>query len=673
MRLLSVAPLFALVYAGCSTGGSGDSKDKPNTLVSYPDADGDTITDMDEGYVDPAGNTGTTSTDSDGDGTPDYQDTDSDDDGIPDAQEAGDDDPLTLPWDTDLDGVADYRDTDSDGNCIPDADEGLKDYDGDGVKDFHDLDDDGDGILDSIEIGDACALLDSDGDGTADYHDDDSDNDGVGDVYEAGTSAWDSNPVDTDGDGIDDYLDSDSDGDGYPDSAEGGTAGAGDTPRDSDGDGVYDFEDTDSDGDGLTDAYEASVGLDAYDPDTDSDGFTDGAETTAGTDPRDPSSVIDGVYVTVAERTSVEQDFTFTLNVEMGDIVFLLDTTGSMSGLANGMASAFSGIVSSLSGTLPLANYGFATYDDYPYGSFGSSWTSDKPFELRQQLTDDVGSMQAQLGAVTIHGGGDTPEASMEALHQAMSGQGYDLNCSSHYDSSSDVKPFIASASDPFNGTGGQWYDSSVSNTGDGGGFGFRDYALPVVIYATDAPLRDADSANGYYNGGPNGCPQDAGSSDVVADAAALGAYLVGIAVNGSAPTNQMNDLADKTNSYADTDGDGKADDRLVFSWTSGSSSKLQSTVVGAVEDLVNSVQFSTVSLAVADDTYGFVTGVDPSSYDVSGSASGQELTFTLNFRGAVAATSNDQIFKLTLNVVGDGSVLLDALDIYVVVPGNGS
>ena len=39
------------------------------------------------------------------------------------------------------------------------------------------------------------------------------------------------------------------------------------------------------------------------------------------------------------------------------------------------------------------------------------------------------------------------------------------------------------------------------------------------------------------------------------------GAYLLGISVGGSDPVSQMNSLADATSSYADTDGDGRADD----------------------------------------------------------------------------------------------------------------
>lgn len=671
MRFFLFPSVFLLAAVGCDSGGS-NTKDGPNQITSYPDEDGDTITDMDEGYVDPANEDGLTSTDTDGDGTPDYQDKDSDEDGIPDQLEAGDKDATTLPWDSDVDGIGDFRDTDADGNCILDADEGTDDYDGDSIGDWHDVDDDGDNLLDAIEMGGACELLDSDGDGTADYRDDDSDGDSVGDKYESGTSEWETTPADTDGDGTPDYLDQDSDGDGYSDRDESGGVGPAKAPRDTDGDGTYDFADLDSDGDGLTDQAEGSTGLDPYDADTDGDGFTDGAEDTAGTDPKDPGSVIDGVYVTVPERTTLEQDFDFTLNVQLGDVVFLLDTTGSMTSLAQGMANQFSSIVTSLATTLPDANYGFATYDDYADNVHGSSSSGDRPFILHSQLTDDVSSVQSQLGAVAIHYGVDEPESTMEALYQALTGNGYDQNCNGSFDSSTDVRPFISSAGDAFHGAGGQTYDSGVSGTGTGGGFGFRDYALPVVIYATDAHLRDSESSNPSYSAGPHGCAQDAGKSDVVNATLTQGAYLIGIAVNGSAPTSQMNELATATSSYADTDGDGAADDKLVFSW-SGSSSTLKTTIVNAVDDLVASVQFSTVTLEVANDEYGFVTSVDPESFDVSGSATGQELTFTLNFRGAVAATDNDQVFQLTLNVVGDGTVLLDTLDIFVVVPGDDS
>lgn len=661
---LGTSILLVLALSGCGGSGGSGKSDGDNDLQSWADADGDTILDFHEGYVDPV-ESEEPSRDTDGDGTPDYLDTESDGDGIDDAIEAGDADVLTLPFDSDADGVEDVLDDDSDGNCILDRDEGLDDLDGDAIHDFADLDDDGDGIGDVFEIG-ACEMPDHDGDGTADYRDTDADGDGVGDLYEGGTSAWDPNPRDVDGDGTPDYLDDDSDGDGYSDTQEGGVSGPDQEPTDTDGDGVYDFADLDSDGDGLTDAEETGH-TDPYSADTDGDGYTDGAETEAGTDPTDAGSVIDGLYVTVEERTSVEKEFEFELSVQMGDVAFLLDTTCSMTSTLNGVANEFSQIVSQLASVLPDAEYGVATFDDFYYGSYG--YSGDKPFTLNQQITSDTGRIQTVLSSLRVHNGGDGPESSMHALWEALSGTGYDQNCNGRYDSSTDVLPFMASSSDPFGGSGGQAYSSTYAGGGTVGGMGFRDYALPVIVYATDNYMRDPDSSNRNYNGTPGGCPTDGGSSDVVRAASDIGAYLIGIGV-GSTPISQMNTLADSTNSYADTDGDGHADDRLVFTW-SGSSSTLRSTIVNAISDLVGSIQFSEVSLEVANDEHGFVTDIEPESYPLSSGAEGQVVDFMLTFRGAVAAQEEDQVFLITLNVVGDGTILLDTLDVYVVVPGN--
>jgi hypothetical protein len=120
----------------------------------------------------------------------------------------------------------------------------------------------------------------------------------------------------------------------------------------------------------------------------------------------------------------------------------------------------------------------------------------------------------------------------------------------------------------------------------------------------------------------------------------------------------------------ADTDGDGVADDLLVFTWT-GSSAAFRDTVTNAIEDLINSIRFSKVALEVEGDEWGFVTHIEPVFYDnIEPSAGVDVLDFTLHFRGVVAATTEDQLYSLTLNVIGDDNILLDTLDIIVVVPG---
>ena len=640
--------------------GGGDTGGRPES--SYTDTDGDGIADEDEAGVD-----------TDGDGIPDDEDLDSDNDGIPDSVEAGDEWLGSAPIDTDGDGIPDFRDIDSDEDGIPDwvesgpDGEHPRDLDGDGIPDYIDIDSDGDGISDEIEWGDDPASpVDTDGDGRPDYADTDSDGDGIEDVWESGTWEPGEEPVDTDGDGVPDYLDDDSDGDGFTDAEEGDVHPGTGEPRDTDGDGTYDFEDTDSDGDGLLDADETALGTDPYDDDTDGDGAPDGLEIAGGTSPTDAGESPTDYIILPTHAPSEEFIFTFTLDVSLVDIAFLLDTTCSMSSTASAVASEYSTIVSELATAIPDAQYGAATFDDYAYGSFGYTSSGDKPFILRKQITDNTAAVQATFSGVSIHYGGDGPESGMEAVYQAASGAGYDQNCSRTYDGGTDVPPFIADPLDAFGGST-EAYDPTVTGGGTIGGFGFRDYALPVIFYATDNYMRDPEA--GY--GTPGGCPSDAGYSDVVAAVTDIGARLIGLGARTSTPVAQMNTLADATHSLADTDGDGVADDRLVFTWT-GSSSSFRSTVVNAIQDLVESVEFSTVELVIDGDTFGFVQDVTPASYTGVSVGSGASVTldFTIELQALVPAAPDDRIYEIDLYAIGDGAVALSHVHLLILVPG---
>jgi len=657
--LTSALPVIFLSLVGC--GSDSTEKEPSNSNPDlYDDADGDTIIDLHDG-----------SEDLDGDGVPNLRDLDSDGDSIGDLIEAGDSDPYTMPTDSDGDGLADFIDENSDNNCVLDRDEfnehdGMAgDLDEDGTPDFADFDNDGDGISDDIEIGASCALVDHDSDGIPDYMDIDSDNDGIGDVFEAGTNDFQDEPVDTDEDGIPDYLDMDSDGDGLLDADESGVTSPTDTPNDTDGDGDYDFADTDSDGDNLSDWDEVHVyGTDPYDEDTDGDGFSDGGEVVAGVDPLDPTDGIDGVYVVVPERMGIEENFEFETRIQRGDVVFVLDTTGSMSTSLTAMKDEFGTMATDLSFTIPDTEFGVASFDDYVYGFMGGG--SDRPFRLHTQVTDNMARIQSELAGLFASGGADGPESSMEALYQSLTGKGYDQNCNGLYESATDVQPFIAQEADLFGGLGGQGYDETSSSGGTLGGMGFRDHSLPIIIYTTDNYMRDPDA--GYDT--PGGCAVDADGPMVAEAALDRNAYLIGIGARNSTPIPQMEALAASTGSYADIDGDGMADDPLVFHWT-GSSESFRETITQAVDDLVNSLEFDKVELKVEGDDWGFISNIEPAFYDnIGGEAGVSALDFTLHFRGVVPATTEDQLYKLTLNVVGDEEILLSSQDIIILVPG---
>jgi hypothetical protein len=679
MRRSLIIALSLTAFVACTDKGDDEAGDSEAVEDTAPppnnDADGDTILDLHEGEDD-----------ADGDGTPNYLDEDSDGDGLLDKNEAGDDSTGTMPFDTDLDGTPDYLDLDSDANGVPDSVEAGSnakkgvDTDGDGTSDYRDFDNDGDNITDLWEAGPDGLPIDTDLDGTDDYLDDDSDNDLLCDVWEGGTTAFSEEPIDTDEDGVYDFRDSDSDGDGFTDTQEASAPGCGE-PNDTDGDGTYDSQDLDADGDGLTDADEVNrYGTDPYDSDSDGDGQTDGAEIAASTDPLDADSVIVGVYVEVPERTTKETVFDFEPKIQYGDIGFLIDTTCSMSSTIQTTADRFGEIVTELDDTFENMAFGLATFDDYNYGSMGSS--ADKPFILLQQMTDSQSNMQTQLNSIPQHSGADGQESDMEALYQGATGAGYDQDCDGAYDAGDDIPPFIADSSDPFGGSATGTYDASVSGTGTHGGFGFRDYALPVMIYATDIYMRDPNYSLGAVMGltaTPGGCPQDAGSDLVVTSLEDLGGYIIGVDVGSYGttspygPYDQMIDLAQRTNSYADLDGDGEVDDELVFVVPQGGSSfaeEFKNNVVTAVEQLVASVQFTKIHLEIEGDTYGMIESIDPEYYEDIDYEGIESLSFTLNFVGTQPATTEDQFFVMTLNVIGDDTLLLDTLDIVVVVPG---
>ena len=372
----------------------------------------------------------------------------------------------------------------------------------------------------------------------------------------------------------------------------------------------------------------------------------------------------DGYCVSVVEGDELPLELTFDVQYKVADVAFLIDTTCSMSSLANAMASEFASIAGDLSGTIPDITFGAATYDDYAYSDFGS--TPDLPFILRQQQTSDVSLAQAALSSIPIHGGGDTPESSMEALYQGATGNGYDQDCDGNLDTNTDVPPFLSWGGDAFNGTEAGVYNSEIEGTGELGGFGFREDVLPIFIIATDAELRDDDDTR-YRT--PGGCAQDAGMSGTLAALGALSAKVIGVGVNfgeSSYAWSQMTALAAGTGSEGDMDGDGTTEP-AVITW-SGSSSDFREAIVDAVEGLVQEGHFDEVRLIVADDPYSLVKEIDPEAYyDVD---SGTEVNFTVTFYGTIAAEETDQTYPVTFQLVADGDIILDTLTVYVLVPG---
>ena len=338
------------------------------------------------------------------------------------------------------------------------------------------------------------------------------------------------------------------------------------------------------------------------------------------------------------------------------DLAYLLDTTCSTYGVPDAFIESFPDVSDALatSSTATTTTAGLATFDDYAYGSLGSAFSGDRPFVLRAQQSDDLTVVQDALETTPIHGGGDGPEAVIEGLYQALTGVGYDQNCNATYDSSTDVKPFVADAADPFGGVAGQFYDSTDQSTGDVGGMGFRaDATVRVLVYGTDYYLRDPSA--GYPS--PGGCPGDAGAEDVAAAALASDVYLVGIALGTTLPVKQMLALADATASVADLDGDGAADDPLVYHWD-GTAAELGATILDAVEAIRAETGlrdvYASVTLEVRDDPLGIVTNISPQSYTDVAWDDVDSLSFNVAYYTGAYGTK-PVVGSVDFALVGDG------------------
>lgn len=340
---------------------------------------------------------------------------------------------------------------------------------------------------------------------------------------------------------------------------------------------------------------------------------------------------------------------TFTVEHEVVDIAFILDTTTSMGSMANAMGAEFRAIAQELSDELDDVTFGAAMHRDYapPIGVIG-----DLPFILLAQQTTDLDRVQTALRSIPLAGGGyDMPEASYEGLYQATTGKGYDQLCDGVYDASEDVLPYKRATDDAFGGQESGVHSSAVEGTGELGGMGFREGVLPIIILATDAAQKDADI------GGPNipgGCPKDAGASDVRAGLDALGARLIGVGVGWSTTSTayvQLDTLADR-----------------MVTWGGGGSVK--ETIVTAVQDLISDITFDTVWLEVASDEHNQVDAIEPSQWeDVP---TGSEVAFTLTVNSALVEEPRDDTYPVTVEVYGqieDQQWLLDTHTFHVVEP----
>ncbi|MCS6797280.1 MAG: hypothetical protein NZ898_01905 [Myxococcota bacterium] len=536
----------------------------------------------------------------------------------------------------------------------------------------------------------------------------DTDRDGVADELET--------MADTDGDGTPNHLDDDSDGDGIPDAMEAGPRPC--TIADGDGDGVIDSHDSDSDNDGLTDREELDHGTDPHAIDTDGDGVTDLGEVHGtGTDPTDPSSTIpetDFFVVLPYNGPRENRTLRFGTNIQVADVFFLMDTTGSMySEVGNVQRGMETVIIPGVQDLIPNVQFGAGGFDDFPVGAHGGG--TDLPYYHLIDIVpfeQDMGAMTARFSpssdvmtfqsggpngvrdiidavrAYPRHSGGNGCESGVEALYMTATGSG---------------------TSWPAGGWGGmagsipaKTCPSIPDEPGPRRGYPcFRPGALPIIVYVSDAP---------FHEPLPPGWPLDEleGASctytdvpgarlyvDALEALRAIGARVVSLSTDyipsnpGYPATAQMCNLARDTGSV-------RADGSPLCFELGPEGTRITSEVVNAIAELVGGtpqdVSTRTENVPGNPDDFdatrfiksivpveGYRDGIPGTGYtrkDMTtfyGVIPGTLVDFAIDFWNDVrppAATA--QIFRARIIVVGNGVADLDSRNVYIIVPPEG-
>jgi len=505
----------------------------------------------------------------------------------------------------------------------------------------------------------------------------DADGDGIADDAEGNS--------DSDGDGTPNHMDTDADGDGILDAEE----HQGNIPcslPDADGDGVPNWLDTDSDNDGLSDLEErGTYSTDPYAIDSDGDGVTDLGEALGTmTDPNDPTSTIppnDFFVVLPYFGDAVERTLRFDTNLQLADVYFLIDTTGSMQSAIDNVTSSLTTISTQISARIPNVQLGVGHYEDFPFeapgggGILGSGSYGDLGnvvYEHMQDITASVPEVQAALGRLSASGGADGPESSVEALFQTATGRG------------------------------GSWTAGGRSHTVDrnpcpavpdeiGRRRGmpcFRPDSLPIVVLVTDAAFHNGPGGSEAYEGIT---PPPASFEQAVIELNNIGSRFIGVAV-GSGPQSEEEQVARMTGTV---DGSGSP---LVYPASGGTVSDAIvmgiETLAGRTPQDVGTTTENVDGNPDAFDATAFIKAIVPvEGYNggVSGPnpgvtyeskddrvfyqvVPGTQVEFSVRFLNDVRPpAASAQIFRARIIVRGNGVARLDSRNVYIVVPPDGA
>jgi len=169
------------------------------------------------------------------------------------------------------------------------------------------------------------------------------------------------------------------------------------------------------------------------------------------------------------------------------DVVFIFDTSASYSDDLPIMLGQMPSVIDDIQAKFPNPRFGIGSFRDFPFSPVGDG--SDWAWKRNLDLTSSEPSVLGSLSSLVAGGGNDLPESQYEAVFQAMTGAGRDLDGDQAYTSLGEIPP------QPFT-----WDNTRA----------------PVIFVMTDASFHDSDVED--Y---PPGQGQAAGRLQVLGELAA--------------------------------------------------------------------------------------------------------------------------------------------------------
>lgn len=352
--------------------------------------------------------------------------------------------------------------------------------------------------------------------------------------------------------------------------------------------------------------------------------------------------------------------------LSVADVFFLIDRTGSMDGeIDNIKANLQNSIVPQIAAAISDVQFGVASYADFPLSPYGDR--GDIPFTLVSPIDRSVSNVQGAVNSVTASGGGDNPEAMIEALYQVASGEGF--------------APWISPRS-PCAGPSRSGYAC------------FRRDALPIIVLVTDAPSHNGPGSRNDYDSAtflnPPSCPASIPScratrgphtfDEAMGAVNRLGARVIGI----NSGTSTLSGGADLTQ-IATATGTVTASGAPLVIPIRSDGADLDSRVVSAVQTFTRQVRFNASARVLDLDPMNpasrVVRAARPASASPAGSVQrfddtsfygvipGTRLTFALELITPLPRTAVTQRIPARVQFFGDGRANLGFRDIDIVIP----